>query len=66
MALIAFYIYADFLSLYRPGLIDEVRGGVGSARGVSGHTVGGVIDSDDSGEHDCPELGPSRRSEQVA
>ncbi|MGH2776487.1 MAG: DUF6326 family protein, partial [Actinomycetota bacterium] len=28
MALIAFYIYADFLSLYRPGQIDEVRRGV--------------------------------------
>jgi hypothetical protein len=28
MALIAFYIYADFLSLYRPGGIDEVRRGV--------------------------------------
>jgi Family of unknown function (DUF6326) len=28
MALIAFYIYADFLSLYRPGQIDEVRHGV--------------------------------------
>jgi hypothetical protein len=28
MALIAFYIYADFLSLYRPGEIDEVRRGV--------------------------------------
>jgi hypothetical protein len=27
-ALIAFYIYADFLSLYRPGQIDEVRRGV--------------------------------------
>ena len=25
MALIAFYIYADFLSLYRPGQIDEVQ-----------------------------------------
>jgi len=28
VALIAFYIYADFLSLYRPGQIDEVRGGM--------------------------------------
>jgi hypothetical protein len=28
MALIALYIYADFLSLYRPGQIDEVRRGV--------------------------------------
>jgi hypothetical protein len=28
MALIAFYIYADFLSLYRPGQLDEVRRGV--------------------------------------
>ena len=27
-ALIALYIYADFLSLYRPGQIDEVRRGV--------------------------------------
>jgi hypothetical protein len=28
MALIALFIYADFLSLYRPGHIDEVRRGV--------------------------------------
>lgn len=28
VALIAFYIYADFLSLYRPGLIDEIREGM--------------------------------------
>jgi hypothetical protein len=28
VTLIAFYIYADFLSLYRPGQIDEVRRGV--------------------------------------
>lgn len=27
-ALIALYIYADFLSLYRPGQIEEVRNGV--------------------------------------
>lgn len=27
-ALIALYIYADFLSLYRPGQIEEVRDGV--------------------------------------
>lgn len=27
-ALIALYIYADFLSLYRPGQVDEVRRGV--------------------------------------
>jgi hypothetical protein len=27
-ALIAFYIYADFLSLYRPGQLDEIRRGV--------------------------------------
>jgi uncharacterized protein DUF6326 len=27
-ALIALYIYADFLSLYRPGQLDEVRRGV--------------------------------------
>jgi hypothetical protein len=25
MALIALFIYADFLSLYRPGQIDEIR-----------------------------------------
>jgi uncharacterized paraquat-inducible protein A len=28
MALIAFYIYADFLTLYRPGVIDEIQRGV--------------------------------------
>jgi hypothetical protein len=27
-ALIALYIYADFLSLYRPGQLDEIRRGV--------------------------------------
>jgi hypothetical protein len=27
-ALIALYIYADFLSLYRPGQLEEIRGGV--------------------------------------
>jgi hypothetical protein len=28
MALIALYIYADFLSIYRPGQLDEIRRGV--------------------------------------
>ena len=28
MALIAFFIYADFLTLYRPGVIDEIQRGM--------------------------------------
>ncbi|MGH2701204.1 MAG: DUF6326 family protein [Actinomycetota bacterium] len=39
MALIAFYIYADFLSLYRPGQIDEVRRGVMGPFDVSQATL---------------------------
>jgi hypothetical protein len=39
MALIAFYIYADFLSLYRPGQIDEVRRGVMGSFEVSQVTL---------------------------
>jgi hypothetical protein len=39
MALIAFYIYADFLSLYRPGQIDEVRRGVMGSFEVSQATL---------------------------
>jgi hypothetical protein len=39
MALIAFYIYADFLSLYRPGQIDEVRRGVIGSFEVSQATL---------------------------
>jgi hypothetical protein len=39
IALIAFYIYADFLSLYRPGQIDEVRRGVMGPLDVSQATL---------------------------
>ena len=39
MALIAFYIYADFLSLYRPGEIDEVQRGVMGPFDVSQATL---------------------------
>jgi hypothetical protein len=39
IALIAFYIYADFLSLYRPGQIDEVRRGVMGPLDVSQGTL---------------------------
>jgi hypothetical protein len=39
VALIAFYIYADFLSLYRPGQIDEVRDGVMGPFEVSQSTL---------------------------
>jgi hypothetical protein len=39
IALIAFYIYADFLSLYRPGQIDEVRRGVMGPLNVSQATL---------------------------
>lgn len=39
MALIAFYIYADFLSLYRPGEIDEVQRGVMGPYDVSQATL---------------------------
>jgi hypothetical protein len=38
-ALIALYIYADFLSLYRPGQIDEVRRGVMGPWDVSQATL---------------------------
>jgi hypothetical protein len=38
-ALIAFYIYADFLSLYRPGQLDEIRGGVMGPFDVSQATL---------------------------
>jgi uncharacterized protein DUF6326 len=37
--LIALYIYADFLSLYRPGQIDEVRRGVMGSFDVSQATL---------------------------
>ena len=39
MALIAFFVYADFLSLYRPGQIDEVRRGVMGTFEVSQGTL---------------------------
>jgi hypothetical protein len=39
VALIAFYIYADFLSLYRPGEIDEIRRGVMGPLEVSQATL---------------------------
>jgi hypothetical protein len=39
IALIAFYIYADFLSLYRPGQIDEVRRGMMGPLDVSQATL---------------------------
>ncbi len=39
MSLIALYIYADFLSLYRPGQIDEVRRGVMGPLEVSQATL---------------------------
>jgi len=39
MALIALYIYADFLSLYRPGQIDEIRRGVMGPLEVSQATL---------------------------
>jgi hypothetical protein len=39
MALIALFIYADFLSLYRPGQIDEIRRGVMGPLGVSQATL---------------------------
>ena len=39
MALIALYIYADFLSLYRPGEIDEIRRGVMGPLEVSQATL---------------------------
>lgn len=39
MALIAFYIYADFLSLYRPGEIDEVQRGTMGPFDVSQATL---------------------------
>lgn len=39
MALIAFYIYADFLSLYQPGQIDEIRRGVMGPFDVSQATL---------------------------
>ena len=39
MALIAFYIYADFLSLYRPGEIDEVQRGMMGPFDVSQATL---------------------------
>jgi hypothetical protein len=38
-ALIAFYIYADFLSLYRPGELDEIRSGVMGPFDVSQATL---------------------------
>jgi hypothetical protein len=38
-ALIAFYIYADFLSLYRPGQLDEIRDGVMGSFDVSQATL---------------------------
>jgi hypothetical protein len=38
-ALIALYIYADFLSLYRPGQIEEVRNGVMAPVDVSQATL---------------------------
>jgi hypothetical protein len=38
-ALIALYIYADFLSLYRPGQIEEVRNGVMGPVDVSQATL---------------------------
>jgi hypothetical protein len=38
-ALIALYIYADFLSLYRPGQLDEVREGVMGPFDVSQATL---------------------------
>ena len=37
--MIALYIYADFLSLYRPGQIDEVRRGVMGPLEVSQATL---------------------------
>jgi hypothetical protein len=37
--LIAFYIYADFLSLYRPGELDEIQGGVMGPFDVSQATL---------------------------
>lgn len=39
VTLIAFYIYADFLSLYRPGQIDEVRRGIMGPLQVSQGTL---------------------------
>ena len=39
MALIALFIYADFLSLYRPGQIDEIRRGVMGPLDVSQATL---------------------------
>ncbi len=39
IALIALYIYADFLSLYRPGEIDEIRRGVMGPLEVSQATL---------------------------
>jgi len=39
MSLIALFIYADFLSLYRPGLIDDVRRGVMGPLEVSQATL---------------------------
>ena len=39
MAMIALYIYADFLSLYRPGQIDEIRRGVMGPLEVSQATL---------------------------
>jgi hypothetical protein len=38
-ALIAFYIYADFLSLYRPGELGEIRDGVMGPFDVSQATL---------------------------
>jgi hypothetical protein len=39
MSLIALYIYADFISLYRPGQIDEARRGVMGPFDVSQATL---------------------------
>ena len=39
VALLALYIYADFISLYRPGEIDEIRGGAMGPFDVSQGTL---------------------------